>query len=843
MVAAPTFEELDQMRQKRWELWGTANGCRIIEGHRANVRALCAGALNNRTVVASGDESGVILLHDLETGHPVGRPIRTRRGSLVGLVWIEPDTNQGRLVPVLVSATGQGVSYWDPILGTEIGNRTWVEGLTCVAVGTAFGERVVATGTGDGTVQLWRPVEGVLLGEIYAGSDGTEKVHVLGRDRVDVERVGKVGIAPGERFAEGARIDRERVDQLFSPRAVAVRAVAFTDSPEPAIAAVTSEMELFVWNLAVEPPAVQRIDVFPQLTALEFASYGHRPALAYGSQNGEMTVLSLQPLAELARTLQFAAGAKGEITSLKFADLRDFGIVLGDFVVFIGAGRDGLVHVWGPRGERLGRPWAGHTAPINAIIVVDLAGWPVVASASDDQTVRFWDLAEFAQEKPSTTAREQFAAKLEEWRLRYLRPTADVAGEVGVSTSTFWSWVHGRSLPRGEAVVDRLERSLSDGGAWARYGELVALYRAAVREKKIAQTQDPPRRLPPAKTTTYDLFISYNHRDRGVVQGLADRLRRSGIRLWYDRWEMKPGDVLRNRIGEGIAGAKHFMVLISKSSLNSNWVKYELNSGMIDEIESGATKVIPVLGPGVSHEDLPADLRAKYCLDVRTEEGRTLATQELIDLIQPAKRQRHERLHELRQPAGDKGALQQRRDALKSHDHSTLLAGIRGLERTPGSEAVLGLAEASFRIWHPRMADRCLNALRKRHADGGILALTASLLLSRQYFNAKIHRIRDFLEKDNPPEFVAPAQYLSDSVDFRGERPARVAETVRRLIELDLDDIRHGCILARLGTAPNWAHDVPDPTEEEMTAAIGYADDRLPGLCSLLASNAWRRSS
>jgi hypothetical protein len=141
------------------------------------------------------------------------------------------------------------------------------------------------------------------------------------------------------------------------------------------------------------------------------------------------------------------------------------------------------------------------------------------------------------------------------------------------------------------------------------------------------------------------------------------------------------------------------------------------------------------------------------------------------------------------------------------------------------------------------MADRCLNALRKRHADGGILALTASLLLSRQYFNAKIHRIRDFLEKDNPPEFVAPAQYLSDSVDFRGERPARVAETVRRLIELDLDDIRHGCILARLGTAPNWAHDVPDPTEEEMTAAIGYADDRLPGLCSLLASNAWRRSS
>lgn len=841
-MADHTFEELDQMRQERWELWGTTNGCRTVEGHREKVRALCAGALNNRTVVASGDESGLILLHDLETGRPVGKPIRARRGPIAGLAWIELDTDQGRPLPVLVSTTGQEVCYWDPVLGAEIGNRSWVGGLTCLAVGTALGERVVATGTGDGTVQLWRPVEGSLLGEIYAGSDGTETVHVIGRDGIDVERVGKAEIAPCERFVRGGRIDRNRIDQIFFPRAVAVRAVAITDSPESAIAVATSEFELLVWNLATEPPAVQRIDVYPQPTALEFASYGNRLALAYGSQNGDMTVLSLQPQAELAYTRQFAASAVGEVTNLKFADLRDFAIVLGDFVVFIGGGRDGLVHVWGPKGERLGRPWAGHTAPVNAIVVVDLAGWPVVVSASDDQTVRFWDFSVFAQDKPSTTAREQFAAKLEEWRMHYPRSTASVANEVGVSISTFWSWVHGQSLPSSEAVVGRLERSLSDGGAWARYGELVALYRAAVREKKIAQKLSAPRRTPPPKTTQYDLFISYNHRDRAVVQGLAERLRRKGIRLWYDRWEMKPGDVLRDRIGEGIAGAKHFMVLISKSSLNSKWVKYELNSGMIEEIESGATKVIPVLGPGVSHEDLPADLRAKYCLDVRTEEGRTLATQELIDLLQPAKRQWRERLDALRQPAVGPGALQERRDALKSWDHSMLLAGIRGLERTPGPEAVLGLAEASFRIWHPRVADRCFNVLRKRHGDGGILALTASLLLSQQYFNAKLHRIRDFLERDNPPQFAADARYLSENIDFRGERPTRVARTVRRLSEMDIDDIRYGCVLARLGTAPAWAQNVPSPADDEMTAAIGYADARLPGLSSLLASNAWNRS-
>ena len=56
---------------------------------------------------------------------------------------------------------------------------------------------------------------------------------------------------------------------------------------------------------------------------------------------------------------------------------------------------------------------------------------------------------------------------------------------------------------------------------------------------------------------------------------------------------MKPGDVLRERINEGIEQANYFLVVLSENSLKSSWVKFELNSAMIREIEERHVRVIP----------------------------------------------------------------------------------------------------------------------------------------------------------------------------------------------------------------------------------------------------------
>jgi beta-lactamase class D len=40
----------------------------------------------------------------------------------------------------------------------------------------------------------------------------------------------------------------------------------------------------------------------------------------------------------------------------------------------------------------------------------------------------------------------------------------------------------------------------------------------------------------------YDVFLSYSSKDRKVVRQLAKRLKKDGVRVWFDEWEIKPGD-------------------------------------------------------------------------------------------------------------------------------------------------------------------------------------------------------------------------------------------------------------------------------------------------------------
>ena len=40
----------------------------------------------------------------------------------------------------------------------------------------------------------------------------------------------------------------------------------------------------------------------------------------------------------------------------------------------------------------------------------------------------------------------------------------------------------------------------------------------------------------------YDVFPSYSSKDKAVVRPLAERLRKDGLKVWFDEWVLKPGD-------------------------------------------------------------------------------------------------------------------------------------------------------------------------------------------------------------------------------------------------------------------------------------------------------------
>ena len=39
----------------------------------------------------------------------------------------------------------------------------------------------------------------------------------------------------------------------------------------------------------------------------------------------------------------------------------------------------------------------------------------------------------------------------------------------------------------------------------------------------------------------YDVFLSHSAKDKPVVRDVAERLKKDGLRVWFDEWELRPG--------------------------------------------------------------------------------------------------------------------------------------------------------------------------------------------------------------------------------------------------------------------------------------------------------------
>jgi hypothetical protein len=114
--------------------------------------------------------------------------------------------------------------------------------------------------------------------------------------------------------------------------------------------------------------------------------------------------------------------------------------------------------------------------------------------------------------------------------------------------------------------------------------------------------------------STNSIFISYSSKDRRFVERLATDLRNKGLYVWFDQWELKVGDSLVEKINAGLKSQDYLVVVLSKSSVSSQWVMQELIAGLIKELNEKRTIVLPVL---IEDCDIPALLRDKIYADFR----------------------------------------------------------------------------------------------------------------------------------------------------------------------------------------------------------------------------------
>ena len=92
----------------------------------------------------------------------------------------------------------------------------------------------------------------------------------------------------------------------------------------------------------------------------------------------------------------------------------------------------------------------------------------------------------------------------------------------------------------------------------------------------------------------YSCFISYSHQNEDFAKRLYSRMRDEQLRVWFALEDIQAGKKLRRQIDEAIPVYDKLLVVLSESSLKSDWVHRELRRARDAERKEGSQKLFPI---------------------------------------------------------------------------------------------------------------------------------------------------------------------------------------------------------------------------------------------------------
>lgn len=91
-----------------------------------------------------------------------------------------------------------------------------------------------------------------------------------------------------------------------------------------------------------------------------------------------------------------------------------------------------------------------------------------------------------------------------------------------------------------------------------------------------------------------DCFISYSSADDTFVKRFYGDLQNEGVRCWYAPEDLGLGAKIRPSLHDAIQNSDRFIVVLSHSSIASDWVEDEVERALQIERETNATLLLPI---------------------------------------------------------------------------------------------------------------------------------------------------------------------------------------------------------------------------------------------------------
>ena len=114
------------------------------------------------------------------------------------------------------------------------------------------------------------------------------------------------------------------------------------------------------------------------------------------------------------------------------------------------------------------------------------------------------------------------------------------------------------------------------------------------------------------------VYLAHGSEDKEtIVRPLAHRLMEKGIEVWFDNWEIRAGDSLRQKMEEGLGNCTHFVVVLTPTSMTKPWVNAEIDAAFVRRV-AGVSKLI-ALRCGVEVSTLSPFLAAQLSPQFRPE--------------------------------------------------------------------------------------------------------------------------------------------------------------------------------------------------------------------------------